>query len=371
MTIPSTYFSPNQTNEVRDLRDTASSSLSESSALPVSPFDLQACLADSAEELTFQFSEVVEAREKTLEHKTQESEKSESELTVTQVHAIMTLMEGHAGYASIRAQARHFAHTFASNPGRALELLQPTELDGEHRYALLTLAIDALDRSGRHELSTQLRQHARVQHLFDIDRDDKVMHLVASGLGAQQRASSADFRARDSYFQLLSIQPSVRSVFDAATESQGLLHIARSLEDIQLAGNGQTTSARLEQIGCFLAVSRLAEVVRTMIGFGHELISKAARREVKDPEEPVKIARHLIDLGNSSVPSAPLDKLATTVLGQCDNTAKAAFFGSLHLQVRQWPSDVWTMAEGKKILLDHLVRKQLPSKASRSQTSWR
>jgi hypothetical protein len=373
MTIPLTYSSSNGANEVRDLRDAASSSLSASpgKVSPASSFDLQACLADAAEELTFQFSEVVEAREKSLARLMEASKEQKAELTVTQIQAIMTLMEGHDGYATIRAQARQFAHAFARNPEHALDLLRPEEFDGECRYALLTLAIDALSRSGRPELSTQLRQHARTQPLLDSGHDDRVMRLAAAGIGTRQRASPADFPARESYFQLLAIQPSVRSVFDAATEAQGLQRIARALEDMQLAGNRQTTAARLEQIGCFLAVNRLVEVVRTMSGFGNELIRKIARRDVKDPEEPIRVTRHLIDLGNTSVPSGPLDRLATMVLGQCDDTAKAAFFGSLHFQVRQWPSAVWTMPEGKKILLDNLVRKQLLSNASRSQSVWR
>lgn len=374
MTFPLTYSSPGGANEARDLRDAASSSLSASSSdrtSPASSFDLQACLADAAEELTFQFSEVVEARETSLEQQMETSGAQAAELTTTQVHAIMTLMEGHDGYASIRAQARQFAHAFARNPERALELLRPAEYDGECRYTLLTLAIDALGRSGRPELCEQLRRHARVQPLLDSGHEDKVMRLAASGIGTQHRASPADFRARESYFQLLAIQPSVRSVFDAATEAQGLQHVARSLEDIQLAGNWQAPSARLEQIGCFLAVSRLVEIVRTMSGFGHELIRQIARRDLRDPEEPIRVTRHLIDLGNSSVPSGLLDKLATMVLGQCDETAKAAFFASLHLQVRRWPPAVWTMTDGKKILMDHLVRKQLPSNAARSQSAWR
>jgi hypothetical protein len=374
MTMPLTYPSLNGVNEARDLRDTASRSLSETApdtTSPASSFDLQACLADAAEELTFQFSEVVEAQEKTLEQRIESSEKHDADLSVAQVHAIMTLMEGHEGYATIRAQARQFAHAFANNPEHALDLLQPTELDGERRYALLTLAIDALDRSGRQDLSGELRQHGRAHHILDVGHDDKVRRLVASGIGTPPRGAPTDMSSRESYFQLLAIQPSVRSVFDAAAEAQGLQHVASSLEGIQLTGQGQTASAHLEQIGCFLAVNRLVEVVRTMIGFAHQLIVQTARRDAIDRGEPIKVARHLIDLGNTSVPSAPLEKLASVILGQCDDLAKAAFFGSLHLQVRRWPSPIWTMTEGKKILLDHLVRKQIPSNAAQKPGGWR
>lgn len=319
-------------------------------------FNPQQYLANAAEELTFQFSEIVEARERALEDRFSEIHElhQDADISTQQVRAVLRLMEGREGYDALRSQARHFAKAFSEGRPDAMDLLSPEFFKPHERYGVLRLAMDALEETGQKETSGRLAGDLRTLATQHKDQLQSVFGSLSAVESACTAAESED-KLRDQYFQLLAVKPTVRSVLDAAVEMGGIANAGSSLNAMQKAWAEQS---RLEQIGIFVVVSRLVGGVQTMIAHGRELISYSGKTPENDPSLPYKHARTLIDIASSSVPGNLLDKLAAAILGQSQRESRHGFFSFLHRQVRHWPDAVWASAEGKAIVLQQLVRKQ-------------
>jgi hypothetical protein len=333
----------------------------EEVAEPAAPavFSLQKGMAEAAEELTFQFSEVVEAREQTLEDRFEDvhlRHKEDGEVSIEQVCAVLRLMEGGDGYYLLRGQARQFARAFSQDPALAMEMLpSPRLLPPRQRYALLRLAAETLADGGDQLAAGRLAADARA---------------LASGHGEQLRglfgvlpalrtgsAGGALSGIGERYFQLLATKPSVRSVLDALAELSGGAGSGAVLNTMQKDWAGNI--ARLEQVGMFVAVSRLVGAVRTMLEHGKDLASFPGAAAPADDALAFKHTRAMIDIGNASVPGGLLDKLVNIVLGpQAAPQSRQRLFSYLHRQAQRWPDQVWTSEGGRGVVLEQLARKQ-------------
>lgn len=360
---------------------------SESAPIAV---DQAAYAADAAEELTFQFSEVVESRQRTLEDRLQAGSEpaTHESMTIEQVHSLMRLMEGREAYDHLRAQARAFAQAVKSGSDEALQLLLPQSMPAQKRYAILRLCIDSLQAGGDADKAQRLRaEHGALLRepsgwLAEVGRPPAP---VSARDAAQDR--------QEAFVQLLGTRPTARSLFDAAAALDASPHLLGGLDQVRSAWRGLHSPDTLAHVGAIVAVNQMVLVVRSMIGFAGELMAYAGMGEGDARQDGGVHARTLIDLANSAVPSPVLDKLATAILGaprQCTHcaprrllkcahcTARAIpctcappacrciaprswLFSFLHQQVRRWPEPVWTLGEAKALVLQQLVRKQAAS----------
>lgn len=319
-------------------------------------FNPQKYLANAAEELTFQFSEIVEAQARALEDRFSEIHElhQDADISTQQVRAVLRLMEGREGYDALRSQARHFAKAFSEGRPDAMDILSPGFFKPHERYGVLRLAMEVLDETGQKETTGRLVDGLRTLATQHKDQLQSVFGPLSAVEFARTAVGSQD-KLRDQYFQLLAVKPTVRSVLDAAVEMDSIDNAESSLNAMQKAWAEQS---QLEQIGIFVAVSKLVGGVKTMIAHGRELMSYPGTIQKNDPSLPYKHARTLIDIASSSVPGNLLDKLAAGILGQSQRDSRHGFFSFLHRQVRHWPDVVWASAEGKAIVLQQLVRKQ-------------
>ncbi|MBV6322447.1 hypothetical protein [Duganella violaceipulchra] len=318
---------------------------------------LQEGLTNAAEELTFQFSELVEARDRTLEERFSAGDElhEESQISIHQVRAVLRLMEGRDGYDRLRGQARVFAQAFREGEAGVMELLSPKFFAPHERYALLRLAADVLDQDSA--ASGRLADDARAL----VDRHHDQMGGLFATLPAlkQARAVTAGQpgEAAKQFLQLLAATPTVRSVLDVLAETAGEDGAGPVLNTMQQTLGGQI--GLLEQIGVFVTVSRLVGAVRTMLAYGGELAAYPAAPAVgSNCAMSFKHTRALIDIANSSVPGGLLDKLAVTVLGRSAPAARWRLFSVLHRQARRWPNEVWASLDARALVLQQLVRKQ-------------
>lgn len=311
-------------------------------------------LANAAEELTFQFSEQVEASGNILDEQFDPHSGHEDEhASVEEVAAMLRLMAGRDGFDRIRGQARLFAQAFSRGRPDAMSLLSPQAFKPHERYALLRLASDALmgDASGR------LQQAARQM----LDEHSEQLRGLFDVLPALRRAPAAPAgelpgeAAR--YFQLLATKPTVRTVLDAVAEMGGANDAGAALSRMQR--DWSKYLGHLEQIGTFIAVSRLSGAVRTMVEHGRELADYPGAVNRSDPAMPFRHARAMIDIANSAVPGGLLDKLVAAVLGQsAQRERQLSLLSYLHRLVRRWPDMVWATPDGRALVLQQLVRKQ-------------
>lgn len=271
----------------------------------------------------------------------------------------------------------------------------PDALDAQKRYAVLRLCIDTLEGSGDssiaqklrddqrsllQEQSTQLAQIAKSRSTAEQANEGRP---IESGQGARQMA----------YWQLLGARPSARSVLDAAATMGSTANLESSLARLQTPWRGQVTQDAVADIGAAIAVSHMVAIVRSMMDLGNELMQHAGVQRSDAESARSNYCRYLIDLANSAVPAPLLDKLATGLLSmprQCPHCARLRgrtcqscgkmqplciclrskgecrcqsprtwLFAYLHMQVTRWPEAVWTVSEGRVLVLQQLVRKQV------------
>jgi len=324
--------------------------------------DPHALMGNAAEELTFQFSEAVEAEAHALEARLSTDEAmSTDDISIQQVHRILRILEGREGHAQLRSQARSFARAYGEGQADAFDLLAPESFKPEHRYAMMRLASEALEMAGQRDDTGQLERSMKAlagTHGDELRRFFELMSKKGTGWSESTDVADASNAFHDPYFQLLATKPTVRSMFDTAAERQSMSDMGATLAMMQRAWARQTN--RAEQIGAFVVLSRLAGIVQTMLFFARDLAAHAGSADTPAAAHH-KHARSLIDLANSSVPGGLLDKLATSLLPQAGKDTRTRFFSFLHRQVRQWPDPIWVSPDSKAMVLQQLVnRQQLP-----------
>jgi len=352
--------------------------------------DPQAWMANAAEEVTFQFSEIVEAREHALETRldSQVGEHVAQALNVEQIQAIVRLMEGREGYEFLRTQARAFAQAFQRNPEQAIAMLHLESMTPDRRYALIRMAQQVLESQGTSEETRQsLRrlQDAPVPGVSALWRTQTLVKAVSEG--SQQAQPYLE-----PYYSLMGTQPSARTVFDTAVELGGPQGLITALDRMQRTWGRHLPVREMEQLGGLWIVHRLVQVVRTM---HHETQALLDHFGVLEGHQHAQFNRHvrsLLDLTQSSLPANLIDKLVTTWMsspracsrclprsflrctschrsrGRCLCTpvprsctckdARAFLLSLLHLHARNWPEAVWSSADTKKTLLEQLIKKQ-------------
>jgi len=315
-------------------------------------------LTKAAEELTFQFSEQVEARGSIQEESFDpHSQHEEEHASVEQVAAVLRLMAGRDGFDRIRGQARTFALAFSRGQPDAMSLLSPQAFKPHERYALLRLASDALIGDGAARLEQEVRKL--------VDEEGEQLHGLFDAMPATHRPAAAPGGAPAGalpgaaarYFQLLGTKPTVRTVLDAVAEMGGSGDAGGALNRMQR--DWSQYLGHLEQIGTFIAVCRLSGAVRTMVEHGRELANYPGALNPGDPSLPFRHARAMIDIANSAVPGGLLDKLTAAVLGQrAHRERQLSLFSYLHRLARRWPDQVWGAPDGRALVLQQLARKQ-------------
>ena len=373
----------NPTDSIRMGKDTLSTSrfMAATTTSPTSH------MAVAAEELTFQFSEAVEAKETALEDRLkrqrQATEKVGS-LKVVQIQAIMKLMEGKEGYEILRGQARSFATLYQTNPEAAIKHIDLDNMASEKKYALLNLAINTLGLNpNNRDAQTKLNQYIQQQkNPFQHPEQTKIIQVVnVKHLPRQQQDNSLS--------QAIHIQPSIKGLWDVINEKSNgnLLDAIRTIRG-EWSGD---QALPLENIGALMIVHKIMAIIQSMHTHAEQIMKRIGLQDIWKGDFLQKQTKMLIDLAQSSMPSSLIDRLVdnlksgkrrcprcttmnfmtcTTCKGNslvCDckvdtvcrcKDFRGYILSLLHWHARQWPLEVWINADAKTMMLDQLLKKQ-------------
>ncbi|PUE48512.1 hypothetical protein B9Z45_16065 [Limnohabitans sp. 2KL-17] len=344
-------------------------------------------LAVSAEELTFQFSEVAEAKETALEERLARQEQVKEKigaLKVEQIQTIMKLMEGKEGYDILRGQARSFAALYQENPEGALKQIDLGSISAEKKYALLNMALNTLAVNNNHPgAQVSLARHIQEQH-NPFQRKDQLQ--IAS---LATTASTPSPKQEDKLFQAISIQPSIKGIWELLNEkSSG--NLLEAIQKTRLAWN-EPHSSFLENVGAVVIIHKIMSVIQSMHANAEQIMVRIGVQDIWKNDRLQKHTKMLIDLAQSNMPSTLIDKVFDSLRTskrqcprctlkyrmECKNCHGDAtvcnctmdiicrcpdfrehVLSLLHWHVRQWPTEVWTNNEAKNLVLDQLLKKQ-------------
>ena len=336
--------------------------------------------SNATEELSMQFSEIMESQQQTLDERIEKSVlPSDEEPTIKEIEAVMKLLEGQQGFQAIRNRAHEFAKSYFENPEQAKEMLLMSTLSPEQKYAALRLAlegmqptnattsVDSLDASlvalgSKHdaEAFTQTLNSIRNTHLIETNNDSKL---------------------REEYFQLLASLPSIKSIWGLATDRVAVDDLMSTLSQMQRLGNELIPASTLELIGKTFMINRLVQAIRTLMMHAKYLLNQMDPLETPTPNLVQQLTSHLIDLAHSTVSSSLIEKMTSAVTSQphhcirrktlrtCICTDKSKFaclnsdvkpyiYSMLYRTVHRWPEEFWGSQEIRKGVMDQLVRKQ-------------
>ena len=118
----------------------------------------QKMLANASEELTFQFSEIVERSSHAEENKVESDREKQGEahITVEKTAAILKIMQGDAAYDYLRSHARNIALQLKNSSANYADIFDIYSLDSDHKYTLLKLTLDALKKSNQTDIVAKL-----------------------------------------------------------------------------------------------------------------------------------------------------------------------------------------------------------------------
>lgn len=344
-------------------------------------------LAVSAEELTFQFSEVTEAKETALEDRLERQKQAKEKfgtMKVEQIQTIMKLMEGREGYDILRGQARTFSALYQDNPEAAIQQLDLSSMSAEKKYALLNMALETLGFNKNTEnKSTHLAEYIQRQR-NPFQQTDRLQPFSQ----AAEKVSELSGRD-DTLFQAIGMQPSIKGVWDLIAEkSNG--NLADAIANTRLEWGGLNESS-LEGVGALIIVQKIITIIHSMHQDAERIMTRLGVQEIWHSDRLQRQTKMLIDLAQSSMPSTLIDKVFENLKSakrqcprcllmhrrrckscqgdatQCDcaNTFKCSCtdfrehaLSLLHLHARQWPREVWANMDAKNLVLDQLLKKQ-------------
>jgi hypothetical protein len=344
-------------------------------------------LAVSAEELTFQFSEAAEAKETALEERlAREHRVKEKSFTikVKEIQAIMKLMEGETGYEVLRGQARVFAALYQLDPETAIKQLNLDSMSAEKKYALLSMALGTLGKTGDHtDTQASLDKHIQQQNnpFQEIDQ------LQIATLLAKRSASTSE--QSDKLTQAIIMPPSIKSIWDIINEeSAGSLIDAMQKTRLEW---GKSNISIIENIGAFILVHKIMTIIQSMSTDTERILARIGVQEIRKTDLLQKHTKLLIDLAQSNMPSTLIEKILVSLKSikrrcprctslyrlKCENCLcnaakcsciddikcrctdfQAYLLSMLHLHARGWPQDVWINSDAKNLVLDQLLKKQ-------------
>lgn len=306
------------------------------------------------------------------------------------VAKVMRLLEGHEGYEALKSQARAIAQALQGGHDDAHALLDADALPARHRYAIVRMAIDALQQAGDADLAGQLTDRHRP--LLSAGRAE-LRTLTAPGSTVASAPPAATASELEPLFGLLTVKPNLRTLMDAA----GAQGITAGL----LAGWSRAMS--LEPLATAAAVALLhvlAHAARTLVADAARLQREAGWPHATAAEQ-LRTASMLLDVAGAPSSGAQLDRLLAALMGQpgrvcprcltarrlhcamcvpqrlrcrCVNPqapcrcvdGKAWLCAVLLRHVRGWPSVVWHSDEARQQLTHQLQRRQntprLPSR---------
>lgn len=360
---------------------------SASSSLLLTPSQSTNYLAVSAEELTFHFSEVTEAKETALEDRLerqkQVKEKS-STMKVEQIQTIMRLMEGREGYDILRGQARSFSALYQDDPEAAIRQLDLRNMSAEKKYALLNMALETLDISKNSDNKrVHLAEYIQKQNnpFQQTDRFEPLSQMTEKVGNLSEQC--------DTLFQAIVMQPTIKSLWDLINEkSTGNLIEAIKKARLDLGGLNKSS---LESIGAIVIVHKIVSIIHSMHEDAERIMTRIGVQDIWHSDRLQRQTKMLIDLAQSSIPSTLIDKLidsfksakrqcprcllihrrtCTDCQGdatRCDcvniskcfcNDFREHTLSLLYLHARQWPHEVWVNTDAKNLVLDQLLKKQ-------------
>lgn len=344
-------------------------------------------MAVSTEELTFQFSEAAEAKESALEARLmreQEIKEKSFLIKIEEVHAIMKLMEGKAGYEVLRGQARGFASLYAREPEGALKQLDLGNISAERKYALLTMAFEALavtkDHANAHD---SLFAHILKQHNPLQERSQLQMFAL------KDKKGDLALKQGDNLTQAISMQPSVNIVWDLINERYAG-NLFEALERTRIEWRKSNISI-VENVAAFVILHKIMAVIQSMYSDTEQFLMRIGALDLRKTDLTLKYTRLLIDLAHSSMPSTLIEKILSSLKSikrrcskcisrhrfTCENCSnrskdciciedikcqcadcKTFYLSLLHFHARRWPHSIWITPDAKNLVLDQLLKKQ-------------
>ncbi len=349
----------------------------------------QKMLANASEELTFQFSEIVERSSHAEENKVESDREKQGEahITVEKTAAILKIMQGDAAYDYLRSHARNIALQLKNSSANYADVFDIYSLDSDHKYTLLKLTLDALKKSNQTDIVAKLHE----EHGALLNTKDAQIANILNVREPKKTAENADEYHR-SYFEILEITPSVSTVLSTAVSLGGMSQLNKSIHQMQMNWAKSLSLKDLTQVGTFVLVTRLVQTVQTMIANSKKLMHEVGIENESLEAHHFELAKKLIDLIGSSAPSVGLDNLGKNILQanrKCPNCARNArlfckkcspnkrycsclvpdsacsckdskswFFSILFRHAKTWPNVVWATEEAKDNMLQHIIRKQ-------------
>lgn len=349
----------------------------------------QVRLANASEELTFQFSETIENLHHSEENKAKSDleKQKEATLSVQKITAILKIMQSDKEYDYLRSHARNIALQIKNSSADYAELFDIYSLESDHKYTLLRLTIDALEKANQVDIAAKLHK----EHGAFLSQNDAYIANILNAREPKKTVENTNEYHR-SYFEILEITPSVSTILSTAINLGGLSELNKSIHQMQMHWAKNLSLKDLTQVGTFVLVTRLVQAVQTMIANSKRLMHEVGVENESLEALHFELSKRLIDLIGSSAPSIGLDKFGKNILQmnrKCPNCARSArlfcrkcspskkycsclvpdsacsckdskswFFSILFRHAKTWPNVVWATEEAKNNMLEHIIRKQ-------------
>jgi HrpJ-like domain len=395
------YSQASQPLDAQDLRGTvvdarsARSVASGAQSGAMSPANASDWQANATEELTFQFSALVETHTKSLEERLNAVPDHVSQLRIDRVRQLLRMLEGDQAHTRIRATVESMVQAYQGNPGvagidqRAAEPSGPA-MEPARRYAFMRLALNELETRKadpgalawlHDELDTLYTEHG-----VQIRAALNIAPVMAESDISQARAKEL----RDAYYELLNAKLSPRFLFErllqlgagnALTQAHALLQRA-FWSDLQSL---HPSMDRLKLHRCAYEVMTMGQICQTLVAQARTLLSKFSPGYPGPPENDrdleVRCAKEMLALADSMNPPRAMLERIGVIAGANTKSAQAApalaaastqkevlLYNHLFRQIQQWPPTLWAMPDRKdtvaaqlRKLLDALQVKALHS----------
>jgi type III secretion system YopN/LcrE/InvE/MxiC family regulator len=339
----------------------------------------QEFLANSAEELTFQFSATLEAAEKSLDERADPVDTEFADMSVERIRNVLQLMEGETSQTQIRDATLHLARAYMHDSAHDAPD-RPVTLDPGKQYALLRLTKDELTRQGHVEAAGRVDEDLTALWTAQGTRVRASLNIatIASEYSSNGGATQDEFRAV--YYQLIESAPTIKGMLQKLVElgADGGPTKANHLLQRALWMDLKSLSPSMDRMRLFQAASAVVQtgqICQTMIGYAKDCTTRFGQADVGTADGlgrsafELKLAGELINIGDSMSPAKSLlDKVAVLLMGKSIERQRwVRFFSALHNQMLLWPNPIWAMQDRKETVLT-VLKKLLDKWASESKS---
>jgi type III secretion system YopN/LcrE/InvE/MxiC family regulator len=329
----------------------------------------QEWLADASEELTFQFSAALEAKEKSLEERMNPVDTGFAEITVERIRNVLQLMEGEISQSQIRDTTLHLARAYLHDgAGDAPERPEVSKLDPGKQYALLRLTKDELIRQGHTEAATRVDQDLNTLWATQGTRVRASLNIATIASECSTDGVTQD-EFRSTYYRLIESAPSsIKSLFQKLVElgADDGPNKAHHLLQRALWMDLQSVSPSMDKMKLLQAASAVVQagqICQTMIALARDFTARFGEAGVRADglgrgAFELRVASELINIGDSMSPAKVLlDKVAALLMGTSIERQRAIrFFSALYNQMLLWPMAIWAMQDRKETVLTALKK---------------